>query len=243
MPKENKSIGQKFNELPQAAKVAIYAGGAAVAALILVALIFYCLRQRRRGATEARSALQRSEQERMELEQLQKKGIDADAFTEQATEYKPSEMKNVATVDSYNIPSSPGFENEKAFGQAGAFAGAGALGGVAAMHSSTQSPVNSYHDAHSPGSPQSSGFGSPPPGFARSQSPQVRPMSQISQMRGDSARYSRIGSPGPQSVYGANRMQTQSPGSSLSGGFSDNQGFGTGAGGYGFGGATGYRGA
>ncbi|KAI9903433.1 hypothetical protein N3K66_002785 [Trichothecium roseum] len=241
-PKENKSIGEKFNELPQAAKVAVYAGGAAVAALILGALIFYCIRQRRRGATEARSALQRSEQERLELEQLQKKGIDADSFTEQATEYKPTEMKNVATSNAYNVPDSPEF-NEKGFDQAGAFASAGALGGAAVMRNSTHSPANSYHDANTPGSPQSSGFGSPPPGFTPSQTPPIRPMSQISQMRSDSARYSRLGSPGPQSVYGANRMQTQSPGSSMSGGFNDNQGFGTGPGGYGFGGPTGYRGA
>jgi hypothetical protein len=47
-----KSMGEKFNELPQTSKVAIYAGAGGGAAVILAAFMFICIRQRRKGRAE-----------------------------------------------------------------------------------------------------------------------------------------------------------------------------------------------
>jgi len=228
-PQPEKSLNEKFNDLPQAGKIAIYAGGAAVAGLIIGAGIFYCIKQRRRGAAEARMALQRSEAERMEMNRFDKAGVNPDGFTEQATEYNPHAMKTggMAGANYYNVPndSTSSFgTNEK--GWEGAAAGAGAAGGAAALRNQTQSPrVNSpapgsFYDAHSTQSPVTGGFPSPPPpgpmrtpspGMTRSQSPMIR----------------SPGSPGPQQAYGAHRMQQDgtpmSPGARS---FSDNQGYG-----------------
>ncbi|KFH45581.1 glycosidase-like protein [Hapsidospora chrysogenum ATCC 11550] len=152
--KPEKTLNDKFNDLPQAAKIAIYAGGAAVAAAILAGLIFYCIKQRRRGAQEARTALQHSEAERMELNKFKKSGIDPDGFTEHGAEYNAREMKagGMADGDSYNVPGA----SEKPWGTAaaiGAGAGAGAAG-AAALRSYSQSPgPGSYHDLRGPGSP------------------------------------------------------------------------------------------
>lgn len=227
-PEPEKSINEKFNDLPQAGKIAIYAGGSAVAGLIIGAVIFYCIKQRRRGASEARTALQRSEAERMELNRFDKAGVNPDGFTEQATEYNPHDMKagGMAGTNYYNVPndSTSSFgTNEK--GWEGAAAGAGAAGGVAALRNQTQSPrmspaPGSFYDARSTQSPVQSGFASPPPpgpmrspspGMIRSQSPMIR----------------SPGSPGPQQAYGSHRMQQDGePLSPVGRSFSDNPGYG-----------------
>ncbi|KAG9252457.1 hydrolase-like protein [Emericellopsis atlantica] len=181
-PSESKSISEKFNELPQAAKISVYAGGAAVGAIAIVALVFFCIKQRRRGAQEARSALQASETDRS-INRYSKMGIQTDDFAERATEYDAHEMKStgLAGANYYSVPS-----NEST-----AYVGAAAVGAGAAMRSPTQS---SFHDARS----AHGGFASPPPpvGTVRSPSPGM--------MRSP-------GSPGPQQAYGASRMQHDSP--------------------------------
>lgn len=65
-----KSLNEKWNDLPQAARVAVYAGGAAVAAILIFIGLFYFIRQRRRGAREAAAAAAAAEQERLELQGL-----------------------------------------------------------------------------------------------------------------------------------------------------------------------------
>ena len=212
--KPEKSLNDKFNDLPQAAKISIYAGGAAVAAIFVAGLIFYCIRQRRRGSEEARMALQRAEAERMELNRLQKSGIDPDSFTEHGAEYNARDMKSGGMTDgnSYNINSSatPLLDNDKAWGAAAA-AGAGAGVGAAAMRSHTQSPGPNPFDNRGPGSPNSLShdrYASPPPAGPMMRSP---------------------GSPGPQQPYGSQRMQqSPAPGpmSPSARSFSGNQGYG-----------------
>lgn len=255
-PEPEKSLNEKFNELPQAGKIAIYAGGAAVAGLIIGAVIFYCIKQRRRGASEARMALQQSEAERMEMNRFDKAGVNPDGFTEQATEYNPHDMKagGVRGSNYYNVPneSTSSFgTNEKAW--EGAAAGAGAAGGVAALRSQTQSPrINSpgpgsFYDARSTQSPVQSGFASPPPpGPMRTPSPGMTrgPGSPGPQQAYGSHRMQQDGgpmSPGARSfsdnqAYGANRMQSPgpSPMSPAARSFSDNQGFGGPSPGYGY---------
>jgi hypothetical protein len=204
--KPEKTLNEKFNDLPQAAKIAIYAGGAAVAAAILAGVIFYCIKQRRRGAQEARTALQHSEAERMELNKVKKSGIDPDGFTEHGAEYNAREMKDGGMADgnSYNVPGA----SEKPWGTAaaiGAGAGVGAAGAAAAMRSYNQSPgPSSYHDARGPGSPRSpvlGGFPTPPVGPMRSPS--------LGTDRSNSPLMRSPGSPGPQQAYGSHRMQQQ----------------------------------
>lgn len=50
------SLSEKWAALPQAARIGVYAGGAALAALAILAVLFYFFRQRRRGAREADAA-------------------------------------------------------------------------------------------------------------------------------------------------------------------------------------------
>ena len=70
-----------------------------------IALIFYSLKQRRRGKQEAALAAQRQEQDRVELERFKKEGRDPDALAFDGAEYN-SKSGVVATV-AYTIPDSP----------------------------------------------------------------------------------------------------------------------------------------
>lgn len=201
-----KSLNEKFNELPEAAKIAIYAGGGTVAAVLIAGLVFYCIKQRRRGASEARLAEERANNDRMEIAGMRKAGIDPDAFTEHGHEYNPREMTKGGTTYTALEDGRDDFD-EKAWGGAG-FAAAGAAGagaGAGAMmnRSNTYNSNSSYHDVpmspHSPQNPGSPGF---PPvamagGIGRSDSPG----------RVGSPQLSRMGSPGPQQAYGASRMR------------------------------------
>lgn len=60
----DKSIGEKFSELPQTSKVAIYAGAGGGAAVIFAAFMFICIRQRRKGRNERDAYNNRIEKER-----------------------------------------------------------------------------------------------------------------------------------------------------------------------------------
>ncbi|KAI6781870.1 glycosidase-like protein [Emericellopsis cladophorae] len=186
----SKSISEKFNALPQAAKIGVYAGGAAVGALAIGALIFFCIKQRRRGAHEARSALQASETDRS-INRYSKMGLQGDDFSERATEYDAHEMKSTgqAGANYYSVPANESTTSLDKAGWAGAaVVGAGA---GAALRSPTQSSFQGARNAQG-------GFASPPPpvGTVRSSSPGM--------MRSP-------GSPGPQQAYGASRMQHDSP--------------------------------
>ena len=87
-----KSIAEKWAELSSGAKIGIYCGAGTGAALILVALIFYCIKQRRRGAKEAKIAAEQAEAERLELERFKKEGIDPDSLQNEGTDYRKSVM-------------------------------------------------------------------------------------------------------------------------------------------------------
>ncbi|KAF4122895.1 Glycosyl hydrolases family 16 [Geosmithia morbida] len=198
--KVHKSLNQKFNELPTAGKIAIYAGGSAVAAVMIAALIFYCIKQRRRGASEARMALQQTEAERLDMERLQKQGVDPDSFTEQSTEYNPREMKGGGIIgsSSYNAvnssASSIDTDRHWVSGATGAAVGAGAAAAAGGPHSPRSPSLSNFPSPN----PSNNGFASPPPPFSSVRSP--------SPGMGRS-------SPGPQSVYGASRMQGGGPAS------------------------------
>lgn len=205
-PVIEKSFNEKFNDLPQAAKIAIYAGGAAVAAAMLAGLIFYCIKQRRRGATEARLADERTHNDRLELEGMKKAGINPDAFSEHGHEYNPREINKGGAT--YTAVDDPDPFQEKPWGAAVAGAGAGAAGARVLSRSSTYGSNASYHDVPmSPRTPQSGTFPSTAAGagFNQADSPGRvgSPMSRVGSPQ------SRIGSPGPSQGYGAHRMQQQ----------------------------------
>lgn len=126
-----KTMNEKWNELPQTAKIAVYASGAAVGAAILAVALIYCIKQRRRGTREAQAAEARAEADRLEMERFRKNGVNPDAFTSSAPEFKSSGMRNE--------PPSP--SNEK-FGAGGiataAVAGAGAAAAVPLLRNGNQ---------------------------------------------------------------------------------------------------------
>ncbi|KAA8632185.1 hypothetical protein SMACR_09528 [Sordaria macrospora] len=146
-PKE--SVSDKWKGMSNTTKTIIYACCAGAGALLVIAAVFVCIRQRRRGARQAALAEAQYERDRMELDRLQKAGIDPDSFTEQAAEYHAGDMKKdgMVTTTTYSVPPSPpldgpnnGSSTISAVG-AGAAAGAalGATGAVAAA-SLSQSP-------------------------------------------------------------------------------------------------------
>lgn len=84
---DSESISEKFNSLSSGSKIAIFACSGAAAAGLAIYAMFYCWRQRRRGAQEAQLAAKRMEDERVELEGYKAAGINPDGFSEATPEY------------------------------------------------------------------------------------------------------------------------------------------------------------
>ncbi|ROV87271.1 hypothetical protein VSDG_09883 [Cytospora chrysosperma] len=76
-----KSVSEKFAELPSGAKVAVYACSAAAAAGLVGYSAFFCFRQRKRGQQEAAMAAQVADEERVEMERYQAAGVNPDGFS------------------------------------------------------------------------------------------------------------------------------------------------------------------
>ncbi|KAK3934912.1 concanavalin A-like lectin/glucanase [Diplogelasinospora grovesii] len=123
------TLADKWNAISPTAKVAIYASAAGVGAALVAWALFYCIRQRRRGAREARLAEAKAEEERLELERFKKAGVNPDSFVDEASEYNAEDMHRdgLSGKNSYSVPTSPAIAspvNEKW----GAGAGLGAAG-------------------------------------------------------------------------------------------------------------------
>ncbi|KAJ9131623.1 Concanavalin A-like lectin/glucanase [Pleurostoma richardsiae] len=134
------TLSDKWNALSPVAKTAVYASAGAAGAVLLGALVFYCIRQRRRGAQEARLAAQRMEDERLELERFRKAGVDPDSFTDAGAtpEYSAKEMarEGLAGKDGYSVPATSPVLDEKRWDTAAAIgAGGAAAAGANGMHS------------------------------------------------------------------------------------------------------------
>lgn len=82
------TIAERWEALAPGAKIAIYASSAGVVAAFLGFMLYYCIKQRRRGAREAKLAEERQRQERLELEQFKKAGVDPDSFAVETPEYR-----------------------------------------------------------------------------------------------------------------------------------------------------------
>ena len=175
------TLSEKWDALDSTAKVAIYASAAGVGAILIAVAVFYCIKQRRRGAAEARQAALDAEKERQELNEYRQAGINPDAFVENAAEYNSKEMRQegLSDTDSYSVPPTPATEVEKfpagAGAGAAAGAGAGAVAGAAAANAlrnngaqspriaspgPNRNPTLPFTDHHSPysTSPAPSGF-------------------------------------------------------------------------------------
>lgn len=120
-PVVHKSLAEKWNELPQTAHTAVYASSAGVGAILFAFMAFYCIKQRRRGAREARIAEAKWNDEQRELAAYKAAGINPDSLAVTGSEYNAKEMARVgiSEKDNYSVPSSP-------------VQGAAVVGGVAA---------------------------------------------------------------------------------------------------------------
>lgn len=76
-----KSVRDRWRGLSRTTKIAIGSGVGGVGALAIAALLLYFLRQRRKGAKEARLAEQRAKAERVEMEHFETKGFDPDGYS------------------------------------------------------------------------------------------------------------------------------------------------------------------
>lgn len=174
-----KTIAEKWNDLPNTAKIAIYACAGGFVGILIISGIVYCIRQRRRGAREAKAAEARAEAERLELERFRKAGVDPDSFASSASEYNAKEMRRdgLTGQDSYSVPPSPSLDPvntasplDNKWDAPAASLGAAAMGGAAAA-GAMRSPVPLLHESAQSPRVASPGFYSDRPGSARSPGP------------------------------------------------------------------------
>ncbi|CAN8100711.1 unnamed protein product [Discula destructiva] len=114
---DSPTIAEKFNSLSTGSKAAIAAcSGAAVLGVVAYA-IFYCFRQRKRGAQEAALAAKRAEEDRLEREGFEARGINPDGFSEAAPTYDAKTgmaTRNVMVSDDFDADG--GHNSEKFVG-------------------------------------------------------------------------------------------------------------------------------
>jgi len=120
------STAEKFKALPKTTKLAVYAGSGAAGAIILAALLFYCIRQRRTGGLERDAYNANVEKAREEIYkdqmELKEKGYGGwnNAHGDESPASPPtpkfpnvsSNAVNSAPMNyegSQNVPTSPGF--------------------------------------------------------------------------------------------------------------------------------------
>ncbi|UNI18412.1 hypothetical protein JDV02_004683 [Purpureocillium takamizusanense] len=192
----DKSISEKWAALPSSTKIGIYAGAGGFVALAGGALLFYFLRQRRRGAREARLAEERAAAERHEMEHFQKKGINPDGFSEYGHEYDAREVRKggYGDADSYHVPETTA---ASPLGE-GAWGAAAAAGGM--HHAQNHRMASPAPSARGPGSPRGFDFGVPPSPGPSPSGPLPSP--NRNQMRSESGpgaygNMARMQSPGP----------------------------------------------
>ncbi|RFU76026.1 glycosyl hydrolase family 16 [Trichoderma arundinaceum] len=99
------SVAQKWNNLPAGARIAVYVAAGVVGAVLIGALLFYCIKQRQSGAREARLANEMEKMDRMELDKLKREGVDPDAYTDYDS--RSMRKEGVVTSDAPPIGVSP----------------------------------------------------------------------------------------------------------------------------------------
>ncbi|KAI8627799.1 glycoside hydrolase family 16 protein [Xylariaceae sp. FL1651] len=246
-----KSLSEKWADLPSSAKIGIYAAAGAVGGLLFIALAFYYFKQRRQGQREAALAAKMHEEERVELERFKKEGRNPDELAFDGAEYGGPTVKG-SMVSSYAaIPDSPPGSSagppEKAWDPTG----------TNVVTPGIRSPMPLLHDdptnprVRSPGSPPSfpppsspvnRNFSTSPhaPSRMGSTGPQAGGYSGMARMNSPtptSPQNRSPGSPAPHDMYGMSRMNSPGPMSQSnrgpgSPGPQGNHGHGGGEGGY-----------
>ncbi|KAJ2987991.1 hypothetical protein NUW58_g4214 [Xylaria curta] len=82
-----KSLSEKWAELPEGTKIGIYAAAGSVGGILFIALAIYYFKQRRQGQKEAALAARMHEEERVELERFKREGRNPDDLKFDGTEY------------------------------------------------------------------------------------------------------------------------------------------------------------
>ncbi|KAI0803852.1 concanavalin A-like lectin/glucanase domain-containing protein [Xylaria sp. FL0064] len=220
-----KSLSQKWADLPESARIGIYAAAGAVGGLLFIALAVYYIKQRRRGQKEAALAAKMHEEERLEMERFKKGGRNPDDLNFDGTEYAGAAgvAGKGGFVSSYSAltdspPGSSAGPPEKAWDPTGSD---GVASGMPLLHKELNGPSRNNSLA-SPTLPQSPGFPPSSPvhrGFSASPHAPSRTGSTGPQ---GSIYSDRINSPGPQSIrspgspsphdmYGMSRINSPGP--------------------------------
>ncbi|CAI4211261.1 unnamed protein product [Parascedosporium putredinis] len=93
-----KTVAEKWEELPQTAKTAVYASGAGVGAVVFAFGLWFCIKQRRRGAAEAAAAEAAAAQERLEMQNFKARGVNPDSFSGGASDWTVAEVHDGGVV-------------------------------------------------------------------------------------------------------------------------------------------------
>jgi hypothetical protein len=101
------TTAEKWNALPQGAKIGIYAAAGAVGASLIGLISFCCIKQRRAGRREQAAYAARLETERREQEAYQMENKSPDALT--STAPTPSEYTKGATGGGFTKAGAAGF--------------------------------------------------------------------------------------------------------------------------------------
>jgi hypothetical protein len=200
-------------------------------------MAFYCIKQRRRGAREARIAEAKYNDEQRELAAFKAAGINPDSLQSTGTEYNAKEMarEGITSKDSYSVPNTPGSPENEKWGTAAAVGAGAGMGAAAAagarnnasvplLREGSQSPrITSPPPQTSPynrdmynSSPAAHANAFSPPNSARSPGPLINPM-QSPQHQQPHRSFTapgaqmRVGSPGPQQSFGAPLPRNPNP--------------------------------
>ncbi|KAI8952164.1 concanavalin A-like lectin/glucanase domain-containing protein [Xylaria longipes] len=218
-----KSLSQKWADLPESARIGVYAAAGAVGGLLFIALAVYYFKQRRRGQREAALAAKMQEEERVELERFRKGGRNPDDLNFDGTEYIGAAGKG-GMMSSYTAiadspPGSSAGPPEKTWDPTGSD---GVTSGMPLLHNEARAPSRNNGLA-SPVHPPSPGLppSYPPPaspvnrGFSASPHAPSRMGStgpgRLNSPAPGSPQARSPGSPAPHDMYGMSRINSPGP--------------------------------
>lgn len=209
-----KSLSEKWAELPESTKIGVYAASGAVGGLLFLALAIYYFRQRRQGQKEAALAAKMQEEERVELERFKKGGRNPDNLNFDGMEYQGAAGKGgisgsySAIVDS--PPGSSAGPPEKTWDPTSSD---GMSSGMPLLHNdgnATRNGLTSPVHPPSPGLPPSYPLPASPVNRGFSASPHA-PSRMGSTGPGSPQQARGPGSPAPVDIYGMSRINSPGP--------------------------------
>ncbi|KAI0545898.1 concanavalin A-like lectin/glucanase domain-containing protein [Xylaria curta] len=217
----SKSLSEKWAELPEGARIGVYAAAGAVGGLLFIALAVYYIKQRRRGQREAAMAAKMQEEERVELERFKKSGRNPDDLNFDGTEYGGAAGKG-GMMSSYSAisdspPGSSAGPPEKTWDPTGSD---GITSGMPLLHNEARAPSRNNSLAspipQSPGLPPSYPLPASPVNRGFSASPhapsRMGSMGSTGPGRLNSPGPVRsTGSPAPHDMYGMARVNSPGP--------------------------------